>query len=135
MPSPPRPEIAVGAVIVSDGRLLLVRRARGVGAGRWSLPGGRVEPGEPLATALAREIREETGLDAHIGPLCGVAERIGDQAHYVILDYWATVDGTPVAGDDAAAVTWADRDELDRLDLVEHLVEFLDAHGVLSRIR
>ncbi|HSK95674.1 MAG TPA: NUDIX domain-containing protein [Euzebyales bacterium] len=131
----PRPEVAVGAVLVRDGRLLLVRRGRGVGAGRWSLPGGRVEPGETLAAALTRELREETGLTARIGDLCGIAERIGDRAHYVILDFWASAEGTPVAGDDAAAVMWADRAALQRLDLVERLMEFLDDHDVLDHLK
>ena len=131
----PRPEVAVGAVIVRDGRLLLIRRARGVGAGRWSLPGGRVEEGETLAVALAREIREETGLRASIGRLCGIAERVSPEAHYVIVDFWASAGGTPVAGDDAAAVMWADHDTLHGLDLVDHLLEFLAEHEVLDALR
>lgn len=130
------PEVAVGAVVVRDGRLLLVRRGRGVGAGRWSLPGGRVQPGESLAAAVARELAEETGLRGSIGPLCGVAERIGHGWHYVILDYWVDAPrGEAVAGDDAADVAWADRAALDRLDLVAQLLEFLSAHGVLARLR
>lgn len=130
----PRPEVAVGAVIVRDGRLLLILRGHGIGAGRWSLPGGRVEAGETLAVALAREIREETGLTASIGRLCGIAERISARAHYVIVDYWVSADGTPVAGDDAAAVMWADRATLGRLDVVDHLLEFLDEHDVLEHL-
>jgi ADP-ribose pyrophosphatase YjhB (NUDIX family) len=129
-----RPEVAVGAVIVRDGRLLLIQRGHGIGAGRWSLPGGRVEAGETLAVALAREIREETGLTASIGRLCGIAERISARAHYVIVDYWVSADGTPVAGDDAAAVMWADRAMLGRLDVVDHLLEFLDEHDVLEHL-
>lgn len=132
----PRPELAVGAVVVRDGALLLVRRGRGVGAGRWSLPGGRLERGETLAAAVARETREETGLAVVVGPLCGVAERRFDGAHYVILDYWCDPVGedAPVAGDDAAAVTWARLADLDRLDLVPLLPEFLAEHGVLERL-
>lgn len=130
----PRPEVAVGAVIVRGGRLLVIQRGRGIGAGRWSLPGGRVEAGETLAVALAREIHEETGLTASIGQLCGIAERISAEAHYVIVDYWASADGTPVAGDDAVAVTWADRETLGRLDVVDHLLEFLGEHGVLEHL-
>lgn len=130
----PRPEVAVGAVIVRGGRLLVIQRGRGVGAGKWSLPGGRVEAGETLAVALAREIREETGLTAHIGQLCGIVERISAQAHYVIVDFWASADGTPVAGDDAAAVIWADRDTLHGLDLVDRLLEFLGEHDVLEQL-
>jgi 8-oxo-dGTP diphosphatase len=132
----PRPEVAVGAVVVRDGRLLLVRRGRGVGVGLWSLPGGRVEPGETLDAAVRRELAEETGLQVRVGPLCGIAERINDQAHYVILDFWADADarGTAVAGDDAAGVMWAGRHDLDRLDLVTGLRDFLDRHGVLDRL-
>lgn len=130
----PRPEVAVGAVIVRDGRLLLVKRGRGVGVGLWSLPGGRVEPAETLAAAVRRELAEETGLQVHVGSLCGIAERISDQAHYVILDFWAEADGAAVAGDDAAGLMWADRADLDRLDLVDGLLDFLDAHGVLDRV-
>jgi len=132
--TPPRPEVAVGAVVVRDRRLLLVRRGRGVGVGLWSLPGGRVEPAETLAAAVRRELEEEVGLRVRVGPLCGIAERISEQAHYVILDFWAEADGTPVAGDDAADVVWADRADLDRLRLVDGLLGFLADHGVLERL-
>lgn len=132
--SMPRPEVAVGGVCVRDGRLLVVQRGRGVATGRWSLPGGRVEPGETLATAVSRELREETGLDVEVGPLCGIAERISERAHYVILDYWVSASGTATAGDDAAAVAWVDRAGLDALDLVDGLIEFLTTNGVLARL-
>jgi ADP-ribose pyrophosphatase YjhB (NUDIX family) len=105
-----------------------------VSVGLWSLPGGRVEPAETLTAAVRRELAEETGLQVRVGPLCGIAERISDQAHYVILDFWADADGAPVAGDDAAGVTWADRADLDRLDLVDGLLDFLSTHGVLDRL-
>jgi 8-oxo-dGTP diphosphatase len=133
-PAAPRPEVAVGAVVVRDRRLLLVERGRGVNVGLWSLPGGRVEPAETLAAAVRRELEEEVGLRVRVGPLCGIAERISGQAHYVILDFWADADGTPVAGDDAADVTWADRADLDRLRLVDGLLDFLAEHGVLDRL-
>jgi 8-oxo-dGTP diphosphatase len=132
---PARPEVAVGAVCVRDGRLLLVRRGRGVGRGAWSLPGGRVEPGEALAAAAVRELREETGLEGTVDGLCGIAERIGAGHHYVIIDYWMTAAGEPVAGDDAAAVCWADVSTLEGLRLVDRLVDFLAEHGVLARLR
>lgn len=114
-----------------DGRLLVVQRGRGVGVGRWSLPGGRVEPGETLAEAVRRELLEETALAVEVGALVGIAERITDQAHYVILDFWAEATGTAAAGDDAAAVAWVDEAHLADLDLVDGLWEFLDANDVL----
>jgi 8-oxo-dGTP diphosphatase len=130
-----RPEVAVGAVVVRDGRLLLVRRGRGVAVGSWSLPGGRVEEGETLADAVARELREETGLEGRVGELCGVAERRFPEAHYVILDYWVQAEtGEPVAGDDAAEVRWAGAADLDALPLVQGLSEFLAEHGVRARL-
>jgi 8-oxo-dGTP diphosphatase len=134
VPSAPRPEVAVGAVCVRDGRLLVIRRGHGVGVGLWSLPGGRVERGETLAEALRRELREETGLSVTVGALCGIAERISDRAHYVIMDFWVTAEGTAVAGDDAAAVAWVDRPRLSALDLVDGLWDFLADHGVLAQL-
>ena len=90
---PSRPIVGVGAVIVIRGQVVLVRRARDPRAGQWSLPGGAVEAGEPLAVALAREVLEETGLDVEVGDLVGVLDRISMDAtgrveyHYVLADY------------------------------------------------
>lgn len=130
------PQVAVGAVVVRDGRLLLVRRAHSPAAGRWSLPGGRVDAGEPLAQAVRRELGEETGLDGEAGALCGVAEHLGPTAHFVILDYWVTVTGGDArAAGDAAAVCWAGRADLARLPLVDGLRRWLAEHGVCEHLR
>jgi 8-oxo-dGTP diphosphatase len=131
-----RPEVCVGAVAVDAGRILLVRRGHGPGAGSWSVPGGRVEHGETLAEATLRELREETGLDAVCGSLVGWVERFPAEDHFVILDFWVTVlgDADPVAGDDAAEAAWVPLADVCDLRLVEGLAEFLHDHGILATL-
>ena len=130
-----RPEVAVGAVVIHDGRLLMIERAQPPGAGRWSLPGGRVEGGETLATALAREVREETGVTITVGGLCGIAERIDANYHFVILDFWAVPSpGEAAAADDAADVAWLTSSELTTRPLVDGLHDWLAEHAVLDRL-
>jgi 8-oxo-dGTP diphosphatase len=130
------PQLCVGAVAVDDGRLLMVRRGRGPAQGEWAVPGGRVEAGETVAEAVVRELREETGIEGVCGPLLGWVERLGDDHHFVILDFEVTVlsDDEPVAGDDAAEAAWVPLDQVTDLRLVEGLAEFLHEHGVLGVI-
>jgi 8-oxo-dGTP diphosphatase len=125
------PILGVGAVIVDDGRLLVVRRGNEPAAGRWTLPGGKVERGERIADAVAREVREETGLEVEVGDLVGIHEVLGRGGHYVIVDHHATVvAGELTAGDDAAEVAWMDRAELEAARTTRGLIAFLDRHGV-----
>jgi mutator protein MutT len=133
---PAAPEVCVGAIVVDDGRLLLVRRGHGPAAGDWSVPGGRVEPRETLAEAVVRELAEETGLEGVCGNLIGWVERIGDDYHYVILDFAVTLleGAEPVAGDDAVEAAWVPLDEVAEQRLVEGLAEFLHEHGVIETI-
>lgn len=136
MTTPATPTVCVGAVAVLDGRLLLIRRGHGPAAGEWSVPGGRVEPGETVVEAVVRELAEETGLEGVCGPLMGWVERIGDDHHFVILDFEVTVldDAEPVAGDDAAEAAWVPLDAVCDLRLVDGMAEFLHDHGVLDVI-
>lgn len=133
----PRPTVAVGAVVLDpEGRLLAVRRGRAPAEGRWTLPGGRQEPGESLEQAAAREVHEETGLTVEVGALVGHTEVRDDERHYVILDFLATPRdpaATPRAGDDATDARWMSRADLESVDTTEGLLEFLDRHGVAPR--
>ena len=126
----------VGAVIKDDqGRLLLIKRGHEPGAGLWSLPGGRIEPGETDAEALVREMREETGLDVQAGPLLGSVRRPAPGGNVLdIRDYGATITGgTLRAGDDAAEARWVAPGDLAGLPITEGLVEALTDWGVLSQ--
>jgi ADP-ribose pyrophosphatase YjhB (NUDIX family) len=116
---PARPIVGVGGIVVDEGRVLLVRRTQPPLQGRWSLPGGLVETGEPLAEAVRRELQEETALDVEVGPLVEVVERVVRdeedrvEYHYVLLDYLcARRGGTACAASDAGDVAWATLDEL-----------------------
>ena len=127
------PILAVSAVVVSDDRLLLVRRGRGPAQGVWSVPGGKVEQGEALAEAVTRELREECGLDGVCGSLLGWTERIDDD-HYVVLAFEVTLvgDDAPTAGDDAAEAAWVELPDVASLTLVEGLAELLHDHGIIA---
>jgi ADP-ribose pyrophosphatase YjhB (NUDIX family) len=131
----PNPEVAVGAVVRRGEEILLVRRGRGTAVGQWAIPGGRVEFGEGLKAAVAREVLEETGLDVNVGRFLGWAERMGDDPtpyHYVILDFAAEPadPSTEVrAGDDADAVAWVPAGDLETYQLVAGLAEFLRRVG------
>jgi 8-oxo-dGTP diphosphatase len=90
---PERPIVGVGAVIMVAEKVVLIRRRFEPLKGEWSLPGGAVELGETLETAIAREVKEETGLEVEVGPVIEVFDRItmDDQKqiqyHYVLIDY------------------------------------------------
>jgi 8-oxo-dGTP diphosphatase len=123
---PDRPYVGVGAVIVRDGQVLLVKRKYEPLAGQWSLPGGAVEVGETLEGCLAREMAEETGLDVRVGPVIEVFDRITRdetgriEYHFVLVDYlcWP-VGGALRAGSDVAEAVFVDPRQLSAYQLTE----------------
>jgi 8-oxo-dGTP diphosphatase len=131
---PDRPFVGVGAVIVSDGEVLLVKRGREPLAGRWSLPGGAVEVGETLEECLVRELREETGLEVEVGPVIEVFDRITRdpdgrvEYHFVLVDYlcWA-IGGELRPASDVDDAMYVAPDALGRYSLTTK------AHQVIER--
>lgn len=118
--------LGVGALIVEDGRILLVERGREPLKGYWSLPGGAVETGERLEDAVRREVMEETGLEVDVVSLIEVFERIMPDAagnaeyHFVLMDYLCRVVGGKLgAADDASGVGWFTPEEIDGLKITE----------------
>lgn len=125
----------MGAVVIDDGRLLLIRRGHGsVNAGEWSLPGGRVEFGETLVEALVREVFEETALEVVVGDYIGHVELLSDDAHFVVHDYYAIAFDAEVVtpGDDAREAAWFDLHVVTELNLTEGLAEFLADHRIIN---
>lgn len=125
----------VGAIVTdSRGRLLMIKRGHEPGAGLWSVPGGRIEPGETDAEAVIREMLEETSLVVEVDRLIGRVQRPGLNGAVIdIRDYAATVTGgTLRPGDDAADARWVAQGELDSLEITEGLVDALTEWGVLG---
>lgn len=112
----------------------MIKRGHEPGAGLWSIPGGRIEPGETDADALRREMIEETGLTVQVGRLIGRVRRPGLNGAVIdIRDYTATVTGgTLRPGDDAADARWVEPGELDSLEITGGLVDALTSWGVLG---
>ena len=123
------PSVGVGAVVVHEGRILLVKRGKEPLRGRWVVPGGTVELGETLEDALVREILEETAIRVAPREVATVFDRIQKTGgrvvyHYVIVDFVCDyVAGVAKAGSDAEAVAWATPEELPRYDLPEKALE------------
>ena len=137
---PDRPIVGVGAVIVDDGKVVLIRRKYEPLKGQWSLPGGMVEVGEPLEAALTREMQEETGLTVDVGPVIEVFDRImRDEEqrvryHYVLIDYlcWPA-GGALYAGSDVDAAIWADPSALAQYSLTEKASSVIQRGLTLAR--
>jgi 8-oxo-dGTP diphosphatase len=128
---PARPQLAVSAAIFRDGKVLLVRRARSPGRGFYSLPGGRVEFGESLHTALHREVREETGLEIEIVGLAGWREVLPSASgggHYLIMSFAARWAGRePILNDEHDDFIWIEPGNFGDLKLTGGLPEVVSA--------
>ena len=127
---PDQPIVSVGAVVLDGTRVLLVKRGQEPLKGRWSLPGGVVETGEELSSAVVREVREETGLEVRVGPVVEVLDRITRDAagrieyHYVIIDYACyAVGGSLACASDAEDARWVERGDLAAYDLTPKVSE------------
>jgi 8-oxo-dGTP diphosphatase len=128
---PSHPQLAVSAAIFRDDRILLVRRARSPGKGLYSLPGGRVEFGEPLHTALHREVDEETGLKIEIIGLAGWREVLPGTTgggHYLIMSFASRwIGNEPVLNDEHDDFKWLAPDAIDDLGVTDGLQEVIQA--------
>jgi 8-oxo-dGTP diphosphatase len=129
---PEIPLVGVGAIIIEEARVLLVKRAHPPLQAQWSIPGGVLEVGELVREAAVREAREETGLVVEPSDLLGVYDRIlrtpekRVQYHYVLIDFLCRrVGGELAAADDAAEVRWFTHDELPRLKLAEDTLDVI----------
>ncbi|MEN3048154.1 MAG: NUDIX hydrolase [Candidatus Caldarchaeales archaeon] len=130
-----RPTPAVGAFVVRDGKVLLVRRSNPPGRNKWSLPGGRLRFGERAASAVVREVREETGLEVEVIRVVDVVDvfwRAEDGSvveHFVIVDFLCdVVGGSLAAGSDALEARWFGPDEVEGLEMTESTRAFLEEH-------
>jgi 8-oxo-dGTP diphosphatase len=142
---PEVPLVGIGAIIIEDSRILLVKRAHPPLQAQWSIPGGVLEVGELVREAAIRETREETGLIVEPGELLGVYDRVlrgtehRVQYHYVLIDFLCRwVGGQLFAASDAAEVRWFTREELPPLRLAEDTQDVIRkgfaAMGIKSQI-
>lgn len=128
-PALPAPVPAVGVVCLRGDEVLLIRRGKPPRRGEWSLPGGRIEPGERAVDAALRELHEETGVTARITGLLDVVDGLFPEAgrHYVLIDYAAEwLAGEPVAGDDALEARFV------ALDQVETLIDWSETRRIIA---
>lgn len=125
--NPPVP--AVGVVCLRGDKVLLIRRGTPPRLGEWSLPGGRIEPGERAVDAALRELREETGVEARITGLLDVVDGVFPEAgrHYVLIDYAAEwLSGEPTAGDDALEARFV------ALDQAAGMVDWAETRRIIA---
>jgi 8-oxo-dGTP diphosphatase len=137
---PAQPIVGVGAVIMQDDKVVLVKRRFEPLAGQWSLPGGRLELGETLEAGLAREMLEETGLDVQVGPVVDVFDRVlldpnrKVRYHYVLIDYLCRpVGGSLTHGSDVAAAEFVHPEDLAQYRLTPKATSVIEKAIALAR--
>ncbi len=130
---PDVPLVGVGAIIIEENRVVLVKRAHPPLQAQWSIPGGVLEVGELVREAAVREAQEETGLVVEPGELLGVYDRVLRDAerrvqyHYVLIDFLCRrVGGELFAASDAAEVYWFMREELPALNLAADTLDVIE---------
>ena len=134
---PSAPIAGVGAVVIEDASILLVRRAQPPLLGEWSIPGGAVELGETLEEAIAREVREETGLAIAPISILKTFDRIergangGVRFHFILVDFLCSLEAgqkSPRAASDVSEVQWAP------IEMLRHRKEFILPEWTLAVI-
>ncbi len=127
---PDQPVVGVGAIILREGKILLEKRGNEPARGQWTIPGGVVEVGESLEDAVARETKEETGLEVKTANLLDVVDQVHldkegkIEYHYVIIDYMVNATGEPNASSDADELIWVAIGEVEAYDLTPSFRRF-----------
>jgi len=129
---PKHPMVGVGAIIVRDGKILIVKRKSEPGKGKWSVPGGLVKLGETVGQAVIREVKEECNLDVEVDRLIDIVDSLTKDEkgnikyHFVILDFSVKLKGGKLkAGDDAKEAKWVPLQEVEKYNLTKTFRGFL----------
>ena len=132
---PSRPLVGTGALILRDGKLLLVKRGAQPGFGKWSVPGGLVELGEKVQDAMVREVKEEVGFDVEAVKLTDVVDTITldnngrVQYHFVVVNFFARIVGGELkTATDILEARWVPLDEVEKVNLTASFRAFFERH-------
>lgn len=132
---PTRPIVGAGALILENGKLLLIRRGAKPGQGRWSIPGGLVELGELVQNAVVREVKEECGLDIEVERLIDVFDSITRdekgrvQYQFVVVNFLAKIKGGILKNaDDVLEARWTSLNEVEKYNLTNSFRAFFQKH-------